>query len=478
MEEVRVRFAPSPTGFLHVGGARTAIFNWLFARNQNGKFLIRIEDTDAERSRSELSAQIIRSMDWLGMESDEPIVYQSDRMVRFKEIVNQLVQEKKAYYAFETPDELEAKRKAALASKTYTGYDRSSLKYDAQTVRKFIEEGKPYSIRFFVPEGTTAFNDLVHGETIFKNSEIEDFIILRSDGSPVYQIAVVVDDHDMRITHVIRGDDHLPNTPKQILLYKALGWEVPEFAHLPMILDEGKKKLSKRRDTVSVEDFEELGYLPDALFNFLTLLGFAPPDDREILSRSELIEIFTFDRVNKKSAVFDIKKLKWINFEYIKRDDEKTIAEMVREKLISKKILTADSADKLSTNYLVNVIRLMKERASTINDFAERGKYFFTEPSDFDEKGLKKHWNPVVKKLITEFLETIKEILPDEFKSLNLEAHLRKFSEQKKVNAAGIIHPLRLAVSGVTGGPGLFDLIEVIGKDTCIRRIESFINRF
>jgi glutamyl-tRNA synthetase len=204
MEEVRVRFAPSPTGFLHVGGARTAIFNLLYARSKNGKFLLRIEDTDAERSKSELSAQILRSMEWLGMQSDEPIVYQSDRISRYKEIVNLLVSEKKAYYAFETPDELEAKRIAALASKTYTGYDRSSLKYDQQTIRKFIEEGKPYSIRFFVPDGITVFNDLVHGETTFHNSEIEDFVILRSDGSPVYQIAVVVDDHDMNITHVIR----------------------------------------------------------------------------------------------------------------------------------------------------------------------------------------------------------------------------------------------------------------------------------
>jgi glutamyl-tRNA synthetase len=478
MEEVRVRFAPSPTGFLHVGGARTAIFNWLYAKNRKGKFLLRIEDTDAERSKSELSAQIIRSMEWLGMLSDEPVVYQSDRITRYREVVSLLIEQKKAYYAFETPDELEAKRKEALTKKIYTGYDRLSLKYDKETIRKFIDEGKPYSIRFFVPEGITQFNDLVHGETAFQNAEIEDFVILRSDGSPVYQIAVVVDDHDMNITHIIRGDDHLPNTPKQILLYKALGWNVPEFAHLPMILDEEKKKLSKRRDTVSAEEYKELGYLPEALFNFLTLLGFAPTDNKEIISRTELTKIFTFDRVNKKSAVFDIKKLKWINSEYIKQTDEKIIAEMIREKLLSSKILTAEQAAALPVPYLLNVIGLMKERASTINDFTERGIYFFIDPVNFDEKGLKKHWNPGTKEMIKEFLETIKEIPAPEFKSVHLENYLRKFSEQKNIKAASIIHPLRLAVSGVTLGPGLFDVLEVLGTDTCLRRIERFINRF
>jgi glutamyl-tRNA synthetase len=478
MEEVRVRFAPSPTGFLHVGGARTAIFNWLYAKNRKGKFLLRIEDTDAGRSRSELSAQIIRSMEWLGMVSDEPIVYQSDRIKRYKEIAKRLIEEKKAYYAFETTEELEVKRKAALASKTFTGYDRSSLKYDRQTIRKFIDEGKPYSVRFFVPEGMTEFNDLVHGGTKFQNSEIEDFIILRSDGSPVYQIAVVVDDHDMNISHVIRGDDHLPNTPKQILLYKSLGWNVPEFAHLPMILDEQKKKLSKRRDTVSAEEYKELGYLPEALFNFLTLLGFAPPDNKEIITRNELVKMFNFDRVNKRSAVFDIKKLKWINSEYIKREDEKIIAEMIREKLISQKILSAGNAGKLSLQYLLNVIGLMKERASTINDFVDLGRYFFIEPVSFDEKGLQKHWDKRKKELMNDFLKTLKEIPESDFNSKFLEDHLRKFAEQKGVKAAEIIHPLRLAVSGASVGPGLFDLLEMLGKDTCERRIENLVKKF
>ncbi|MGH2576004.1 MAG: glutamate--tRNA ligase, partial [Ignavibacteria bacterium] len=284
---VRVRFAPSPTGFLHVGGARTAIFNWLFAKNQMGKFLLRIEDTDPERSKSELSRQIIRSLNWLGMESDEPIVFQSDRIDRYREIVYKLVEMKKAYYSFETMEQLDEKRKEAKEKKIPYRYDRASLKLNGETVAKYLSEGKAYTVRFFVPEGATEFDDVIHGRTVFDNFEIDDFVILRSDGTPVYQVAVVVDDHDMNITHVIRGDDHLSNTPKQILLYKSLEWDIPKFAHLPMILDEGKKKLSKRNETVAVEEYKDKGYLPDALFNFLTLLGFAPENNKEIISREE-----------------------------------------------------------------------------------------------------------------------------------------------------------------------------------------------
>ncbi|HRJ04776.1 MAG TPA: glutamate--tRNA ligase, partial [Ignavibacteria bacterium] len=327
MNEIRVRFAPSPTGFLHVGGARTAIFNWLFARNQNGKFLLRIEDTDPERSKSELSEQIIRSMDWLGMAPDEPIVYQALNIKRHKEVAYDLLKTGNAYFAFETAEELDEQRKQAQKNKVNFKYNRASLKLDEDTINKYLSEGKPYAIRFKVPEGVTEFNDIVHGKTSFNNSDVDDFVILRSDGSPVYMIAVVVDDHDMNITHIIRGDDHLSNTPKQILLYKAMGWEVPEFAHLPMILDEEKKKLSKRRSPVGVEDYNYKGYLPEAMFNFLTLLGFSPPlssqergpggevaapEKIEIVSKDDLIKMFTFTRVNKSSSVFDMKKLNWI----------------------------------------------------------------------------------------------------------------------------------------------------------------------
>jgi glutamyl-tRNA synthetase len=276
----------------------------------------------------------------------------------------------------------------------------------------------------------------------------------------------------MNITHVIRGDDHLSNTPKQVLLYKALGWKIPEFAHLPMILDEEKKKLSKRRNTVSVEEYRKLGYLPEALFNFLTLLGFAPPDNREIISVEELVQLFTFERVNKKSSVFDMDKLNWINVQYIKTADESEIAGLIREKLPS---YFDELPAGITDEYIKSLIPLMKERSVTVNDFIEKGKYFFKDPESYDEKGLAKHWNENAKELLKEYLEIIKNTLPKEFTSSNLETQLRRFAEQKSLKPAAIIHPLRLALTGGTASPGIFELMEVLGKDTVLRRIEKLI---
>src|SRR4030095_1581245 len=472
---IRVRFAPSPTGFLHVGGARTAIFNWLFAKNNGGKFLLRIEDTDAERSKSELSEQILRSMHWLGMDSDEPPVYQSDRIERYKEVVSELVRVGKAYYAFETPEELTEKRKESEAKKIAFKYDRSSLKLDKKIVEQSINEKRPYAIRFFIPDGITEFEDMVHGKTVFNNSEIDDFVLLRSDGSPVYQIAVVVDDHDMKISHVIRGDDHLSNTPKQILLYEALEWDVPRFAHLPMILDESKKKLSKRRNTVSAEEYKIKGYLPEALFNFLTLLGFAPESNREIVSRNELIKMFTFNRVNKKSAVFDMKKLNWVNSEYIKTDDEAVIAELVRDKLIKSNLLPEETCHGISLQYLLNVIRLMKERVSTLNDFTEFGKYFFIAPESYDENGITKHWNEKIKPIFTDYFKELQSL--NEWNPGKLESYLRNFAESRGIKAGEIIHILRLILTGVTISPGIFELMYTLGEKKTFSRISLFLNK-
>lgn len=471
-EDVRVRFAPSPTGFLHVGGARTAIFNWLFARNRGGKFLLRIEDTDIERSRSELSEQIIRSLDWLGIKSDEPIVYQASRVERHKEIALKLLEERKAYYAFETPEELEHQRKLAKEKKIPYKYNRESLKLTKETIEKYLKEGKQYAIRFMVPEGKTEFNDIVHGKTTFVNSEIDDFVILRSDGTPVYMIAVVVDDHDMGITHVIRGDDHLTNTPKQIMLYEALGWKIPEFAHLPMIFDESKKKLSKRRNTVSVEEYQKLGYLPEALFNFLTLLGFAPEERKEILSKDELIRGFTFERVNRKSAVFDLKKLNWINSEYIKNSDNAKLRSLVKNYLTSSaKISNEIMPDDI---YLDKVITLMKGRISTINEIGEFGKYFFKDPITYDEKTLGKYWKDEIKPSFREYIHLLEK---QSWTKENLESELRKFTEEKNIKASELIHLLRLILTGSYISPGIFELMEVLGKDTVLRRISRFLSR-
>ncbi len=476
MKEVRVRFAPSPTGFLHVGGARTAIFNWLFAKNQGGKFLLRIEDTDPERSKSELSAQIVRSMEWLEMRSDEQVVYQSDNISRYKEVVKQLVESGKAYYAFESAQELELKRKEAQALKKPLKYDRTSLRLDKETIAGYLNEGRAHTVRFLVEDGTTVFDDIVHGETVFQNTEIDDFVILRADGSPIYQLAVVVDDHDMNISHVIRGDDHLSNTPKQILIYRALGWEAPRFAHLPMILDEQKKKLSKRRDTVSVEEFKEQGYLPEALFNFLTLLGFAPEKNKEIVLKDELIKEFTFDRINRKSAVFDMAKLRWINSEYIRSADPEVISALIKEKVETSELVSEADAGKIENKYILSFVKLMKERASTINDFIELGKYFFIEPSGYDEKGLEKNWNENTRRLLGEYSEILRKISAEEFSAASLEKSLRDFAESKNIKPAILIHSARLALTGSNISPGIFELMEALGKERVLKRIENLIS--
>lgn len=473
MNEIRVRFAPSPTGFLHVGGARTAIFNWLYARNKNGKFLLRIEDTDPERSKSELSEQIIRSMNWLGMIADEPIVYQALNIERHKQVALMLLESGNAYRAFETAEELEEQRKIAQRNKVPFKYNRASLNLPEETIKKYLAEGRPYAVRFRVPEGITEFDDIVHGKTSFKNSDIDDFVIMRSDGSPVYMIAVVVDDYDMKISHIIRGDDHLSNTPKQILMYRALGWNVPEFAHLPMILDEEKKKLSKRRNPVSTEEYKDKGYLPEALFNFLTLLGFAPENNAEVVSKEELIKLFTFERVNKKSAVFDLKKLNWINSEYIRNTDTNELIVIAK----GSKYLAENGIDlsKFTDVYITSVIMLMKERLNTLNDLYDFGEYFFKDPENYDEKGIVKYWVAEIKPLFREYTKELENF--EHWSSLELEEKLRIFAENRHIKAAQLIHLLRLSVTGKTVSPGIFEVIEIMGKDSTNRRIYNFLQK-
>jgi glutamyl-tRNA synthetase len=473
MDKIIVRFAPSPTGFLHVGGARTAIFNWLFAKKNNGKFLIRIEDTDIKRSKSELSAQIIRSLNWLGLISDEPIVYQALNINRHREIALKLLHSGKAYYAFETPEELDLQRKLAQKNKIPYKYNRAALSLNSNTINKYLSEGKPYTIRFKIPEGVTEFSDLVHGKTVFKNEDIEDFIILRSDNSPVYMLAVVADDHDMNITHIIRGDDHLNNTPKQILLYNALSWKVPEFAHLPMIVDEQKRKLSKRYNTVSVEEYKSSGYLSEALFNFLTLLGYAPLNKKEIISKNELINEFSFERVNKKSAVFDIKKLNWINSEYIKSANANIILEIIEDNEIHKQYKI--DLNSFSKTYVIKAVDLLKSRINKLTDIFEFGDYLFQAPKDYDKKGLDKYWTPKIKPIMQEFKQTLENI--NLFSSTEIELSLRKLSENYDIKSAELIHLLRLILTGKTVSPNIFEITELLGKNEVITRISDFFKK-
>ncbi|KPK98097.1 MAG: hypothetical protein AMJ90_09995, partial [candidate division Zixibacteria bacterium SM23_73_2] len=376
MNEIRVRMAPSPSGYLHVGTARTTIYNWLFARHNQGKFILRIEDTDVSRSNQEMLEAIIDSLKWLGLDWDEGPYYQSQRFEIYQMYARKLLESKKAYFCFCTPQQLEEKRKNAKDAKLDWKYDRTCLKLSDMEKEEKIKKGVPKAIRLFVPEGDTTFSDLVYGELKKENSELDDLIILRSDGTPTYNFACVVDDVDMRISHVIRGNDHLANTFKQVLLYHALKLTPPKFAHIPLILGKDKAKISKRHGAVSVMEYKEQGFLKDAFVNFLTLLGWSPKDDREILSTQQMIELFSLEGVNPSNPIFDPEKLEWMNGEYIRASENEKLLDLVIPFLINENLITEETV-KEKREWLLRFIPLFKERAKTLRDFAEKGKYFF-----------------------------------------------------------------------------------------------------
>ena len=472
-EEVRTRFAPSPTGYLHVGGARTALFNWLFARKHKGKFLLRIEDTDRERSSEEMTRKIFEGLIWLGLDWDEDIVYQGKRAKTHRQIAYRLVQEGKAYPCFCTPEELEAKRQQARKEKRAYKYDGTCRHLPPETVKANMEAGKPYAIRFKVEPGVIRWEDGVHGPIEVNTRELDDFIILRSDGSPIYHLAVVVDDHDMRITHIIRGDDHISNTPKQILLYQALGWPLPRFAHVPLILGPDKKRLSKRHGATAVDEYQKMGILPEALFNYLALLGWSPGDDREILSRDEIIALFSLEGISKNNAVFDEKKLLWMNGQYIHNMPVEKLWPYVQELLIERGIMEKTEAVE-RRHYIMQTIALLKTRVKLLTDFVDGARYFYQDPTTFDAKGLRKHLKtPEAWQLLEDYTQAL-ETVPD-FSEEALETHLRQFAEARGVSAAKIIHPVRLAITGVTVTPGLFEVMALLGRETVLRRLRAFL---
>ena len=316
-QAIRVRFAPSPTGFLHVGGARTALYNWLYARKNKGVFVLRIEDTDVQRSSQEMVDVILNSLKWLQLNWDEGPIYQSQRLDLYRKAAFELVEKGKAYRCFCKPDEINARREAGMKEKGMWKYERTCYNLTPEEIQKNITSGIPFAIRFLVPPGSTSFDDLVHGKIELDHSQVDDFVLLRSDGHPTYHLSVVVDDIDMGITHIVRGDDHISNTPKQILLYDAFDKKPPHFAHIPLILGTDKKRLSKRHGSVAVEEYQRMGILPEALVNFLALLGWNPGDEREIMALDELVREFDLDRVNSSNAVFDLKKLQWMNSKYL-----------------------------------------------------------------------------------------------------------------------------------------------------------------
>jgi len=466
----RLRFAPSPTGDLHVGGARAALFNWLYARKTGGKFLLRIEDTDTGRSSEEALASILDSLRWLGLDWDEEPVFQSRRGDLYRGAVTSLLETGAAYRCFCTKEELEAEREKAVREKLDYHYSGKCRSLSEKDVADRLSDGMPFTVRFRVPAGETSWDDLVHGATSFNNGEFGDFIIAREDGSPVYLLGVAVDDADMDITLVMRGDDHISNTPRQVMIMRALGHGIPRFAHLPQVLGQDKKKLSKRHGAASVMEYRRMGFLPESVVNFLALLGWNPGDDREKMSVNELIDAFSIENISKKSSVFDMRKLEWLNGQYLHELEPDDILELVMP-LFVEAAYVAEGDLGTKRAYISGVISLLRERCRLLPEFVEQSGYFFTDPDSYDEKGVKKHFKNV------EVADRL-DILADRFAALDdftvdsTEHATRKLSEELEIGAGKLIHPTRLAVTGVTFGPGLFELLALIGKARVVGRMK------
>jgi glutamyl-tRNA synthetase len=477
MPEIRVRIAPSPSGYLHIGTARAALFNWLFARHNKGKFLLRIEDTDVERSSREMVDVIFSSLKWLGLDWDEPPIYQSQRMELYRQHIGRLLESGKAYRCWCSPERLKAMQDDARARKADYRYDRHCLSLPDHDKADLLKTGAPAAVRLLIPDGTTSFHDLILGDLSKTNSEIDDFIIARSDGRPIYNFAVVIDDHEMQISHVIRGNDHVANTYRQILIYKALGVEPPQFAHLPLILDETRSKMSKRHGAAAVTDYEKLGFLREAVVNFIALLGWSPGSDREIMTLDEMIDSFSIEQINPTNAVFDMTKLRWMNGEYIRMSDNNRLVDLIRPFLVERG-LTTNLWISTRWNWMLGFVRIMKVRCHVLTDFADLGFFFFTNEFKYDPKGVEKYFSAVgARDRLERWVAELEawEISHD-FTAGALERKLRELSEMLKIKPAELIHPVRLALSGMTTGPGLFEMMELLGRDECITRLKRAID--
>jgi glutamyl-tRNA synthetase len=459
--KVRVRFAPSPTGALHIGGVRTALFNYLFARHHNGKFILRIEDTDQTRSTDESIRIIVDGMKWLGLDWDEGPFRQTERMDIYRAHIDTLIKEGKAYYCYCTPEELEARRKEALHAGRPPKYDRKCRSLSTPV------PGRTPAVRFLSSdEGQTIVRDLIRGAVTFENQQLDDLIIQRSDGFPTYNFAVVVDDVTMNISHVIRGDDHLNNTPRQIQLYKALGYDPPEFAHLPMILGADKTKLSKRHGATAVTEYIELGYLPEALVNYLARLGWSH-GDQEIFSRQELIEKFTLDTVGKAPSVFNPEKLLWLNHHYIQQVDRGRLAVLVLDLLKRDGVIITDP----DIEWFKKLISILTERSHTLVEMRAGALPFIIDQITMDEKAKAKQLTPDVAPLLRELVDRLKPIEP--FSHEEVEKVFTSLVNEKGIKLGKLAQPVRVALTGGTVSPGIFEVIEVMGKDKVIRRIDA-----
>lgn len=481
MKEIRTRFAPSPTGYLHVGGLRTALYNFLFARKNNGKFILRIEDTDRSRYVEGAIENLINTLKWCELYYDEgpdiggpygPYI-QSQRLDIYQKFAKELVDKGHAYYCFCSPERLEQIRKEQLSRKVpQVKYDKHCLKLSNSEINQKLAEGVPHVIRLNVPENQTVkFIDLIREEVEFDTNNIDDQVLIKSDGYPTYHLANVVDDHLMKISHVIRGEEWLPSTPKHILLYDFFGWEKPQFAHLPLLLNPDRSKLSKRQGDVAVEDYRAKGYLKEALINFVALLGWNAGDDKEFYYLDELIQKFSLERVNKSGAVFDINKLIWLNSEHIRKKSVDELLPMLKEELKKSKY----SEIHFNDDYLKLVIEAMHERIEFITDIINKSYYFFERPVSYEQKSIDKNWKVDTPIHLLTLAEEISNL--EEFNKTSLEQALIKVSEKFGINKGKIIHPLRLALSGTSAGPGIFDLIYILGKEEVIERIKLAIDR-
>jgi glutamyl-tRNA synthetase len=471
----RLRFAPSPTGYLHVGGARTALFNWLYARKHGGQFLLRIEDTDRARSTDASTRAIFEGLEWLGLDWDEPPVYQGANLVRHRADARRLLDAGAAYRCFCTAAELDEQRQAAETRGEAFRYDRRCDRLGAEEVARRTERGDPFVVRFRMPDGETAWPDLVHGRIAFPNKDIGegDFIVLRSDGTPIYNMAVVSDDIATGITLVMRGDDHISNTPKQILLYQALGAELPQFAHLPMIHGTDGKKLSKRHGATAVGDYQHQGILPAAMNNFLALLGWSPGGDREVMTRAEMIELFSADGLSRKAAVFDPQKLEWMNGQHLMLMPLDALAPLAAAALERSGLATAASLEARPAFYH-RLLELLRVRARTVDELVRQAAPYLLDEPAFDEEAVAKLWfkDPAQADTLLGGSRAALAAL-DAWEAGVMEPALRAEAERQGVGAGKLFQPLRLALTGVTATPGMFEVLELLGRERSLARIDA-----
>ncbi len=467
----RLRFAPSPTGYLHVGGARTALFNWLLARRTGGTCLLRIEDTDKARSTEDSTKAIFDGLKWLGLDWDEEVVFQGANLERHRRDAQALLASGKAYRCFCTPEELDERRKEAAAEKSAFKYDRRCDELAASEVERRVASGMPCVIRFRVPDGETAWDDLVHDRIAFPNKDIEDFVILRSDGTPIYNHAVVSDDIAMRVTLVMRGDDHISNTPKQILLYQALGAPLPRFAHLPMIHGTDGKKLSKRHGATAVGDYEHMGILPAAMVNFLALLGWSPGGEfEEVMTLDQLVAAFSTDNLLRKAAVFDPKKLEWMNGQHLSRIPLAELEPRVTPLLVQAGLATAADLAARRKWYLA-LLDLLRVRSRLLDDIVRQAGPYFRDEIEYEAEAVSKQWKEpaVVGPLLAATRETLAALGP--WEPAAMEESLRALADAKGVGGGKIFQPLRVALTGLGVSPGIFDVMVALGRERTLARI-------